>query len=87
MSSIVFEHLKFVTRDNLLDSGWWSDVFRNPTRDIPMFCIRCGQQRMHRKAKVSPIFEEIFDGDRWCIIVVGLYFECAFCLEEAYYNE
>ena len=58
---MVFEYLKFVTKDALLDSGWWSDVFRNPPRDIPMFCLRCGQQCMHRKAMVSPVFEEIFD--------------------------
>ena len=52
-----------------------------------MFCIRCGQQSMHRKAKVSPVFEEIFDGERWRVIVVGLYFECVFCLEEVDNNE
>ena len=79
---LVLSSLTFASRDSLIDTGWWSDIFRNPPRAIPMYCKICRKQRMHRKSNVSPVFEQIYDGDRWRIIIVGLYFECHFCLQQ-----
>ena len=79
---MIDENFAFVDANTLKDIGFWSEMFKDHPRTIPVYCFVCTCQRMHKKSSVSPEFQEIHDGKRWKNIVVGLYFDCIFCKEK-----
>jgi len=77
----------FVDHNVLKDIGYWSELFRDNPRTIPIYCDKCKCQRMHSKVGM-PVKQLIHDGKKWKDIIVGFYFECTYCKEKylEYYN-